>query len=247
MKRLVMLSAVFVLASCLADSASAEPAWGRNCLSCHDYLLTNTIYIFGEDLYADPDESGTGAPDRGSLPVFQTLCAATKTVQAMVTGLDPDDAYSVELNRLRYPGVESGGELAYAADCDWAEWGENATWYTDPFISYRWGTGPDAFQYDIDVAAHADGDYYDLVFAVAGKLDATGDLFYAEQHFYLEVVAKTGDLNCDGIVNISDLAALLSTYGSCVGDPEYLPAADFDDDNCVTVADLATLLSVYGT
>jgi len=247
MPRLVKLSAVLAWALCLSRAAVAEPAWGRNCLSCHDYLLSGTIYIVGEDLYADPDESATGALDRGSLPVFQTNCAATRTLHAMLTGLDTNDRYAVELGRLRFPGVESGGQLAYTGDCEWAEWGDSSRWYTEPFISHTWGTGPDAFDFDVDVANYADGDYYDLVFAVAGKLAATGDLFYAEQHFYLQVQTQLGDLNCDGSVSLADLGELLAAYGSCQGDPVYDPAADFDGDNCITVSDLATLLAVYGT
>ena len=35
---------------------------------------------------------------------------------------------------------------------------------------YRWGADPTVFIFDIDVAADASADYYDLVFAVAGKL-----------------------------------------------------------------------------
>ncbi len=53
--------------------ASAEPAFGGNCLSCHSASQTNALYIIAEDATADPDESGTGAPDRGTLPVFQVF------------------------------------------------------------------------------------------------------------------------------------------------------------------------------
>lgn len=56
-----------------------------------------------------------------------------------------------------------------------------------------------------------------------------------------------GDVDGDGDVDIADLAALLSTYGLCDGDPGYLPSADFaGDDDCITIADLAALLSNYG-
>ncbi len=55
------------------------------------------------------------------------------------------------------------------------------------------------------------------------------------------------DLNGNGVIDLGDLAELLSSYGGCVGDPGYNPAADFDDDGCVGLPDLAELLSVYGT
>jgi len=55
-----------------------------------------------------------------------------------------------------------------------------------------------------------------------------------------------GDVDGDGDVDLSDLAALLATYGLCDGDAGYDPAADFDADDCVTLADLAALLANYG-
>jgi len=54
------------------------------------------------------------------------------------------------------------------------------------------------------------------------------------------------DLTGDGIINLADLATLLSVYGSCYGNPSFLPAADFDNNGCVGLSDLARLLSVYG-
>ena len=57
----------------------------------------------------------------------------------------------------------------------------------------------------------------------------------------------TADLDANCEINISDLAALLSTYGMCPGDPGYIAAADLTDDGnpCIAIADLATLLGQY--
>ena len=241
------LAVVFLLAWGLVQPASAEPAWGGNCLRCHGVLLANTIFVVGEDTMADPDESATGAPDRGILQVFQAPNGGTRTLEALVVGLEAGDTYAVELKRLRFPGVEGGGELRYTGDCEWPEWGESANYYTEPFLFYRWGTDPEEFAFDIDVASDADHDYYDLVFAIAGKFADSGELFYAEEHFYVRVVDLLGDIDGDGDVDLADLAALLGAYGACTGDPNYDPAADFDDSGCVDLSDLAVLLSNYGT
>ncbi len=55
-----------------------------------------------------------------------------------------------------------------------------------------------------------------------------------------------GDIDLDGDVDLTDLAAVLRSYGSCVGDPQYDPLADVIDDGCVDLADVARLLRFYG-
>jgi len=60
-----------------------------------------------------------------------------------------------------------------------------------------------------------------------------------------------GDLDGDGDVDLTDLARLLAAYGTCIGDPDYNPAADLDGSGCVdlpdlAISDLAILLSHYG-
>ena len=54
------------------------------------------------------------------------------------------------------------------------------------------------------------------------------------------------DLDDDGDVDLADLAALLSVYGSCFGDPAYNPEADFNHNGCIGLSDLSVLLSNYG-
>ena len=55
-----------------------------------------------------------------------------------------------------------------------------------------------------------------------------------------------GDVDGDGDVDLSDLAALLGAYGACLGSPAYNPNADFDGSGCIELGDLAELLGNYG-
>ena len=94
-------------------------------------------------------------------------------------------------------------------DCAWPEWGEHANYYSNPVVSYDWGTGPDTFDFTITAENTSAGDYYDVVFAVVGKAAADGTLFYAEEHFYVQVLNTVGDLNCDGAINNFDVDAFV--------------------------------------
>jgi len=53
-----------------------------------------------------------------------------------------------------------------------------------------------------------------------------------------------GDLNCDGVVNVSDLLILLGDWGACT-EPDACPA-DLNDDGVVNVSDLLILLANWG-
>jgi hypothetical protein len=64
--------------------------------------------------------------------------------------------------------------------------------------------------------------------------------------FVVEEPECPGDVDGDGDTDLSDLATLLSAYGSVPGDPNWNPACDFDADSDVDLTDLAFLLSDYG-
>jgi mono/diheme cytochrome c family protein len=57
--------------------------------------------------------------------------------------------------------------------------------------------------------------------------------------------AKTGDLNCDGVVDGGDLLILLSNWGTCPSGPGAC-IADLNDSGIVDGADLLILLSNWG-
>ncbi len=58
------------------------------------------------------------------------------------------------------------------------------------------------------------------------------------------VDCASADLNCDGVVDVSDLLILLSVWRTC-GDPNDCPA-DINNDGTVDVSDLLILLSSWG-
>ncbi len=252
MRRLVNPLIVLLLMLCVARTAVAEPAWGVNCLSCHGEWQVGALTVFGEDAVADPDESGTGAPDRGPLPVFRVAPGQAKTLHAEVLGLESADTYAVELKRLRFPGVVSGGELSYTDDCGWAYWGEPGKYYTDPAIGYTWGYGPTTFAFDIGVNFDAPEDYYDLVFAVVGKFGDGGGLFSTEEHLYLQVTSTPllGDLDGDGDVDLDDFDIFVACFTESGGDSGGRIIAgcehcDIDGDDDIDCADWALLQQAW--
>jgi hypothetical protein len=237
MRRSALLTLLILFLLGLTRPAYAEPAFGSNCLSCHSELQTGKLVIFNEDAYADPDESATGAPNRGLLPVFQVSRGQTKPLSVQVINLSTDDAYATELARLRFPGVESGGTLVYAGDCDWPEWGETAPYYTDPIVAYSWGAGPTTFTFDIYVDSSATPDYYDLLFAVAGVFDNDSGLFYANQHFYLQILPMLiGDVDEDGDLDQVDLSLFVPILLGL--DPTRAMRVDMNGDSVVDGKDI---------
>jgi hypothetical protein len=89
------------------------------------------------------------------------------------------------------------------------------------------------------------GDYYDMVSQDSVVHVAYAATFNGEQDvYYLRIDKCFGDLDGDGDVDLSDLAVLLSNYGTPSGaayEDGYL-----DGDGDVDLTDLAALLAVYG-
>ena len=233
MKRCIYLPLVLLCVALVTPRASAEPAWGSNCLSCHGPVA---------DEYFVRDRRGYHLPIRTRARPARLIAARCRFSRPFEGKPSPckqswsdstwDDTYAVELKRLRYSGVEEALQLKYTGDCAWPEWGENSRYYSDPFISHRWGSGPTTFSFDIDIELDAGFDYYDLVFAVAGKRVSDGELFYAEEHFYLQVQFGTGDLNCDGTIDANDIDAFVLALINPAGYATTYPGCDINRADC---------------
>lgn len=104
-----------------------------------------------------------------------------------------------------------------------------------PSGSPQWGGLPHAQIYDVEMRTIPGG--YELWLSCPSRGIAVLTVQYP---------SRPGDLDGDGDVDLSDLAAFLGVYGACTGDPAYLPAADFDSSGCIDLSDLAVLISNYG-
>ena len=80
----------------------------------------------------------------------------------------------------------------------------------------------------------------------AGPTQATATIGFRVLTTYAPPQPCLGDVNGDWIVDLTDVALLLSAFGAQSGDPAYNPRADFDQDGDVDLTDLSLLLSRYG-
>ena len=98
------------------------------------------------------------------------------------------------------------------------------------------------------LASDGQPDGFDLSGTI-GQVDAgplmTGDGFELVGGFWAGVPEPVCDFNADGVIGLSDLAQLLSNYGTASG--MTYEDGDLDGDADVDLADLAALLAEYGT
>jgi len=79
-------------------------------------------------------------------------------------------------------------------------------------------------------------------------VNSTGQplLFTTADGSFTNVPALRGDLNGDGIVDISDAILAAKAFGSHPGDPNWNPAADLNGDGVVDIFDIIILCSNFG-
>lgn len=175
--------------------ATARPSNGRDCSTCHTggSLGLDIPEVVGFDAFADPDESLTGATNRGLLKVFTVMPGESIDISARVDlGTFLNYAFAIELKRMETLGVEHGGSLKFTPDSDWnLQIGvENVDptrpYYTIPAMDGIFFTSPPTFTFSMLIDPETPMDYYDLEFAVAGQ---PGE-FYGDEHFYLRVIPE---------------------------------------------------------
>lgn len=76
---------------------------------------------------------------------------------------------------------------------------------------------------------------------VPGDTNNVGDVFVRDRQ-----AACAGDANGDGVVNFIDLNLVLSAFGACAADPNFIAGADLNGDGCVNFLDLNLVLSFFG-
>ncbi|HVP10501.1 MAG TPA: hypothetical protein VMV94_04845 [Phycisphaerae bacterium] len=186
MNRVALAVGCAVMLTC-AQAALALPSYGSGCQGCHSTAL-GTITIVGNDTTANPAE-GCGTTDVGTRPVFTVAQGGTKTLSGQISGLPSGTNYAAVLKQFEQTGVANCSSLTYTPDSTWLQRTSPApTYYTLP-LTGNWFTAPSgatSFPFSITVGASTPADYYDLVLAVAGL---SGNMFYTEAHFYVQVTA----------------------------------------------------------
>ncbi len=180
----------------VASSVLARPNFGRNCSDCHsggEPPAADALRVINFDGMVDPDESNTGAPDRGELKFFEVEPGGTVDLTILVDLQNlVNYEYAVELKRMETTGVENFGVLTYGADSDWFfQTGDalpdpDRPYYTIPEDEGIPFTAPREFTFTMFVDPTTDPDFYDLEFAMAGQ----PSFFYTDEHFYLHVTPE---------------------------------------------------------
>lgn len=252
MRSAAITTLVVALFLILPSIGLCEPPMGNDCRSCHTVESQGRFEFFGVNVWADPTETA-GAEDYGRLPVFQVQSDGSIDLEIEILAMAEGDSYAARINGFDAGGVTRGVSIRgkYATDCTWGEWGDST--YADPLDQYIWPYGPALMAFHVDVLASATDDYYPLIFAVAGRDDVTGDLFFEEKRFYLQVTDDVsawlpGDLDCDNDVDSADVddfvEALLdwTSYGENHDGEPYAPCnpwrADVNDDSVVNGDDI---------
>lgn len=193
------LLTILVVGLFATPAAVARPFFARNCSMCHAASppVDAVPEVINFDGFADPDESGTGATDRGLLKLFTVEPGESVDLSLLVDLQDVQDThFAVELKGMELPGVEKEGQLIFTADPDWfmqigtVEIDPLAPYYTIPQDMGMHYLEPTIFTFSMLVDASTTPDFYDLEFAMAGQ----PGYFYGDEHFYLQVLPEPASL-----------------------------------------------------
>jgi hypothetical protein len=138
-----------------------EPKWGRICTECHTPTATGRFDLLNPTTYANPVER-PGAPDYGTLPVFQVSPGQAVDLQMYLVWAVPGDGYAAKIDGFDSPGVVAGASLVpptplFGTDCNWSRWLDYV--YVDPFEQYTWPYGPSTFSFYCSTSSAAVPDY----------------------------------------------------------------------------------------
>ncbi len=114
---------------------------------------------------------------------------------------------------------------------------DNITGYLNPYAIAQ-----DCIQASVSFPVTAGGTYYVFVAPMFA------DPVYCPADYIATLTGEhciCGDFDMDGDVDVNDYYEILDAFGTCVGNPKYLPAADFDGDNCITLVDYQAWLQCY--
>lgn len=67
-----------------------------------------------------------------------------------------------------------------------------------------------------------------------------------QERLSVTVQALNGDIDGDNEVTLLDHGALVASFGSMCGDPNWNPAADLDGDEEITLFDFSILVGNFG-
>jgi hypothetical protein len=196
--------------------------------------------VNGDVLYVATEDAGEGDDHFIYLARTPGLPRPANWAKA---GLIADwDAYLADENDNDYAAWYDGGALAQAAT------GPNGGVLEGTInLVERFGLLPTEIHLAVGVYETPDGGLLQYEQQVPASLDDDRDLD-ADEYLLVDLAAlaeRAADLNGDGIIDLADLALLLSSYGA---DSGVSPTdGDIDRDGDVDLADLAALLAVYGT